>query len=216
MIQLICRQEFSGLSRTKAATKFQQRLGCGSRTGEGLPFCANDPATLETLYLLFFRLAQVQEACATSQAQLDSVLHNWLVTVTECTSKQGCGISLLQLDVSGLGDDLSRAASHQACSYIQSSITSAAEDQEKRDSITRFKACAKRSIPALDDRISPADVIASALFGVCRAELIPQLAQSKVFADGVLSTLSAAVLQQRKQTSNLPKKKSVSRLSKQT
>lgn len=208
LIQRICQKEFSARPRVKSVNEFQQRLGCSSSDSAPTWLCAKDPITLDTLHHLFLRLTQVKARCHTPQAHLESVLDNWLTIAGECRSSKGCGIALLQLDVSGLGGDLSRAANDQVCSYMERSVAAAAEDNEKRDSLTRYKSCVQRSVPALDDLISPADVIASAVHGTCRAELTHGLAQSKDFADAVLPGLSAAVLQQRKDTAKAPKGRS--------
>ena len=156
---------------------------------------------------MFFRLEQVKEVCGTSRPQLDLVLHSWLATLEECTKTTNCGLPLVQMYVSSLGDDLSRAFSKQACSSIQTSIVNAIDDQGRRDSVARFNVCVVRSIPVLDDRISAADVIAYAVLGACRGELTPRLAQSKVFAENVMPRVTAAVLEHRTQTSKPPRAK---------
>ena len=207
VIRQICQHESTWTSRPEIAMHFQKWLGCESGGRVGPLLCAKDPATIETLYLMFFRLEQVTEVCGTSRPQLDLVLHSWLATLEECTKTTNCGLPLVQMYVSSLGDDLSRAFSKQACSSIQTSIVNAIDDQGRRDSVARFNVCVVRSIPVLDDRISAADVIAYAVLGACRGELTPRLAQSKVFAENVMPRVTAAVLEHRTQTSKPPRAK---------
>lgn len=212
LLQRVCQQHYLSQGRREAsAAAVQKELGCSSAAMVGSPLCAKDATTLETLHSLFLRLEQIEQACSISRAQINLLLHSWLADVAECVrTVQGCGISLIQLDISGLGGDLGRVARKQSCAYVPRAIQDAAENEERRASRARFQACIKRTIPALDDRVSSADVVASGVFGACRGELTPNLAQSEVFANGVLPGLTAEVLElrrQARQSSSKPKPK---------
>ena len=197
LIRLVCQQDYFPIAkREAAAVSFQTRLGCGSPTWKDSPLCDKDPAMLETLYSLFMRLGQVKEVCAVEQGQVDAVLKNWILSVIECQEKpQGCGMSLLQSDLHGLGRDLASAASKQSCDSFQRSVASAAEDTERRAALTRHEACLKQKIPALDDRFSSAETIARAVFGACRSELPISWKHDPAVMENLLPALTAKVLE---------------------
>lgn len=212
LIRQVCQQNyFPESKREEYAIAFQKRLGCNSNPKAASPLCAKDSDTLETLYSFAFRLMQIKEACPVSQEQLDSVANNWLDKVFECSN---CDLSGLRWSISSLGDDLARVANKQSCSYLSIAIEQVSKDKEQAEATTRFRACLKRTIPAIDDLISSADVVASAVFAACRSELTPFLAKNKVFEERVLPGVTALVLKHRqiarqRPTKSAPKRKAV-------
>jgi hypothetical protein len=151
------------------------------------------------------RLGQVKEVCVVEQGQVDAVLQNWISTVIECQgTPQGCGMSLVQIYLSGLGDDLARVANKQSCDYFPRSVTIAAEDVERRAATTRFRVCVKQKIPALDDRMSSAETIARAVVGACHNELPVNLKLNPAAMENAIPGLTAQVLEFRQLLRKLP------------
>lgn len=197
LIRHVCEQDYFPVDKREAvAMAFQTKLGCDTPNWKDSPLCGKDPDTLETLYALLMRLSQVKEVCVIEQGQVDAVLHNWISKAIECRdTPKGCGMSLLQLDLYGLGKDLARAANKQSCTSFQQSVASAAEDTERRAARARFFACVKQKIPALDDRMSSAETIARAVVGACQNELPVNLKLNPTAMEIAIPGLTAQVLE---------------------
>lgn len=197
LFRAVCHQDYFSVTKREAiAASFQAKMDCGTPAWKDSPVCANDPDTLETLYALLMRLGQIKEACVIEQGQVDAVLQNWINKVIECQgTRQGCGMSLVQIYLAGLEDDLARIASKQSCDYFKQSFAGAEEDTERRAATNRFRACVKQKIPALDDRLSSAETIARAVAGVCSNELPVNLKSNPAAIENAMPGLIAQVLE---------------------
>jgi hypothetical protein len=206
MIKRVCTSEIDEIQQSMFAIEMQLRLGCGTPQTAGLPICKTDAQTLESARLLSLRVRQVQTACSMSESQLNAVLTDWVKTSSECTSS-GCDLIIWNMQVGGLGSDLARASRGHTCSYTQSALAEAMDNQARRASVDKFRRCVQNTVAALDDHTSPADVVANAVFSTCRPQLVSTLKQSAIFAETVLPNISAEVLRQRRASSHPTKKR---------
>jgi len=200
-IKQVCyKQNSDELPYESKVNAFQEALGCGTAQGTAnSPLCAQDAPGLEILRSLFMRLDQVQAICSMQVSEMDALVNFWLSKVKTCKGPKNCDLLLLQWEVSGLGADLGRAASNESCSYVAQSIKRMEEDKAHSQDAMRFRVCTARNIQELDDRLSPANVVAEAVYAICRTEFAPDLAKSKKFAETVIPAVTGQVLKARKQ-----------------
>jgi len=182
------------------------RVRCDSKSPAVAPeLCANSEDAKEALRILYLRIEQVELACNLSRDQAESIAQGLFASIEVCrVSKPDCGVGLVMLQAQGLGGDLGRVALGQRCTYTPWAVAEAAETLERQASVGRFQRCVDLAITKLDDRVSPADVVAEGVIGACRDQLVPMLATSAVFANAVRPKLIARILLQRRQAAPRP------------
>lgn len=184
----------STTQRETLATALQTKLGCSVAPWKGTVLCQRDPKSLGALYQLTSRFEQASSACSLSPEQSSLILRDWYLSLAECRDAGGC-LPVVLLQASGVVGDLAAAAEQQQCTYLQQTIASAQEHVATRAALASFKACVTKQIPALDDRMSPADTIASAVFGVCEGVLPGWMNANQSVRASSLPAISAEVLQ---------------------
>jgi hypothetical protein len=198
VIRGVCRQPGQKEQREAVAREAQRGLGC-TTAPTGDPMCGQDAATLDALDLLVIRLQQVQRACGLSATQVSALFTDWTGRVLDSArAKFRNPMMLIDMDASGLGKDLALVARNRPCRYVAQDLQAAEEHTRTRDALAQFQACVRRSVPALDDRISAADVVANGVLGACQAELPNDMAGDPGVARTLLSSLTAAVLEHRR------------------
>ena len=90
-----------------------------------------------------------------------------------------------------------RVRNGEGCTGASSLLRMMDEDEFRETSIAAFNECALHAVRDLDDRVSPANVVAEAAFGSCRGKLTPGLASSTAFSSRLLPSMTAAVLRNR-------------------
>lgn len=195
--------------------EIQKVVGCGSKAMTSSPLCRSDLATRELLGQMFQRILQVDNACSADPKDTSAMGDVWLDEAKTCPrAAPDCDLVVLRMQVDGLGKDLARAAAGKQCSslprYLKSareSVAKAAADAEITKSAKRFVGCADAKIPLLDDKASPADVVAKGVFGACSAELAPELRSNEKYAELMMPQLIGRVLEQRSKSRQTPAKR---------
>lgn len=193
-------------ARERQIAAARARAECDSKSAEVAPeLCANSEDAKEALRILYLRIGQVQLACNLSKGQAESIALGIFSDVRVCrVSTPNCGVGLVTQHAEGLGGDLGRVELGQRCSYTPWIVAKAAEALESDESVKRFQRCADLAVSKLDDRVSPADVVADGVFGACRDELVPMLASSAVFASTVRPKIIANILLHRQKFRQRP------------
>ncbi|MFZ1767129.1 MAG: hypothetical protein WAT68_10840, partial [Candidatus Nitrotoga sp.] len=207
MIQRLCFTKDNDWTQRKKKTVaiFQSILKCSpEKTGNIALLCRNDDKTTQDIFNTIFRMNQIESLCKVPTDVLDAILNNYLITISN--SKRGEVMPLLGLFNRELSEDLSRAVNDEKCSYIAMASEEAAINAEERESTEKFKACIVKTVSRLDDQISPADVIATAVYGVCLNQLAGRYTQSEEFERGFKPGLIAIVLEHRAKMQNAEKK----------
>lgn len=200
LVRALCQNElFFRQFHELTGDDVQKQWGCGTPRLAKAPMCEPDLETRELLGQLIMRMGQVEKACAVSDEQTNLVTRVWLKDVEACRGA-ACDLGTLRMRVGGLGDDLSRAAAGQRCSYLPNAVKRAQQDEARDAASLRFTACLAKTIPELDDRVSPADVVAEGVYAACRSELTPDLASSSNFATTVIPSVTSQVLRARKES----------------
>lgn len=187
----------STAQREAVSSVIQTKLGCNATPWKGTVLCQRDPKSLGALYSFTMRFEQAVAACSMPAEHASQVLRDWYQTLAECRDTGGC-LPVMQLTTSGLIDDLAAATEHQPCTYLEQSLASAREHAVTRASITNFQACVTKQIPALDDLLSSADVIANAVYGACEGQLPGRMHGNPSIRGNSLPGISAEVLQFRR------------------
>lgn len=177
----------------------QARFRCDRADRAITAMCKPDRETRELLGLLTTRVNQVEDACEVESDKITNLLAHWLGTSMKCRTRNGeaCGLYNLRLALDGLGGDLTRRHFGQACEYLPAALKTMENDEHEEAALDRFRSCVAKTVPKLDDRISPANVVAEGVLGSCRSRLPPNLASSPDFTSGILPTLTTAVLRSR-------------------
>ena len=177
----------------------QKRWGCGTPRLANAPMCQPDLGTRELLGQLFMRTEQIEKACAVSDEQTNLVTRVWLKEAEACQGTS-CDLGILRMKVSGLADDLSRAAAGQRCIYLANAVISAQQSEARDAASVPFTECLAKTIPELDDKVSPANVVAEGVYAACRGQLTPDLASSSNFATTVIPSVTSQVLRARQES----------------
>ena len=205
VIKAVCQREIPVDRRLQSGKTFQDGIGCAKKPRlKSSDLCKGDSDSLDAAYLLYVRLEQIQSACGTSIDNVGLILNDLAESITECKDATGC-LPEIQRFVTELGADLAGATLKQPCKNVGRHITTSTENQKNRDSVSRFGACVRASIPILDDRLSPVDVIAAAVHAVCQKQLTPTLTHGSELMKRFLPDTVAAILIQRKRES-VPRK----------
>lgn len=178
----------------------QARNRCDRADNAAKAMCKPDQETRELLGLLTIRTVQIEEACEVDSDELDSLLAHWLLESSKCRPRGGkpCGLSSLRSATYRLGEDLARAQLGQPCRYIPIALQSMQEKERDEIALDLFRMCITKTIPALDDRISPANIVAEGAIASCRSHLPSDLTSGTEFTSGILPTITAEVLRARK------------------
>ncbi|MFT3816416.1 MAG: hypothetical protein QM750_02090 [Rubrivivax sp.] len=200
LVRVLCQNEpFFKQFHELTGDDVQKQWGCGTPRLANAPMCKPDLETRELLGQLIMRISQVEKACALSGEQANLVTRVWLKEMETCRSAK-CDLGALSMGVEGLGGDLTRAAAGQACTFIARSTQMARDSEAKDASEVRFTACLAKTIPELDDKVSPANVVAEGVYAACRDQLTPELAGSSNFATTVLPSVTGQVLRARQES----------------
>lgn len=182
------------------------RVKCDSKSPEvAAQLCETSEDAQDALRVLYLRISQVERACNLSEDQVQSIVQGLSADVEICrVSTPNCGVGVLTQEAQGFGWDITRLALGPGCTYTPQALAKAAESLALKGSLQRFKGCVRLEIAKLDDRVSPADVIADGVFGACRDQLVPMLATSELFAKGLQPKIIASILLHRERATPRP------------
>lgn len=197
LVRLLCQNEpFFKQFHELTGDDLQKRWGCGTPQFANAPMCRPDLETRELLGQLIGRMDQVEKACALTSDDASLILRVWLKEVEVCRNAS-CDLSSLRIGVDGLGGDLSKAQAGRSCTFVASAVERARHSEVRDVASLRFTACLARTIPDIDDKVSPANVVAEGVYAACRGELTPDLASSSSFASTMLPSVTSQVLRAR-------------------
>lgn len=179
----------------------QARYKCDRADNAGTAICKPDQETRELLGLLTTRTVQIEEACRVDSVELDNLLAHWLSKSMKCRTRGGepCGLSSLHWATHGLGEDLARVQLGQSCTYLPDALQSMKKEERDEVALDIFRTCVTKNISALDDRISPANIVAEGVIASCRSHLTASLVSGPEFISGILPTITAGVLRARQE-----------------
>jgi hypothetical protein len=191
----------------RSGERIQKEAGCDTAAPSAQALCSGDIDTRELLGRFVLRTSQVHRVCSISLEQLYPLLKSRMTAAQKrCGDDARCFRADLGWIVTGFGRDLSTTKG-ESCRYTLDALDALASDKKREDGIARFSACAIDGVKTLDDRTSPADVVARGVFGVCRRELTEDLARSAAFESKALPGLVGAVLQARQKAPRPPSKR---------
>ncbi len=195
LLQHLCAGTIPSTAQREAVSSaIQAKLGCNAAPWKGTVLCQRDPKSLGVLYSLTMRFEQATSACSLPTDQTNEVLRDWYQSLAGCRDAGGC-VPVMQLKISGLTDDLVAASEQQSCTYLAQSVTHAKEHGATRMAMANFRTCVTKQIPALDDGMSSADVIANATYGACEGLLPARMIGNSSIRGNILPGISAEVLQ---------------------
>lgn len=200
ILRMACAEEslFKALHEA-TGLELQRKSGCDRPDMQSAPLCKPDVESRELLGQMITRLGQAARACALTDAQVNLLGRVWLKDAEVCRAGN-CDLQLMAMRISGLGTDLARAAAGQPCTYIPPTLKSAEQAEARDEGVARFRECLKKSVPELDDRISPANVVAEGVFAACRGQLSADMVGNTTFASTVLPSLTTMVLRHRQES----------------
>lgn len=200
LVRALCQGEpFFRQFHEVAGENVQKRWGCDTPRLATAPMCKPDLETRELLGQLIMRIDQVEKACALSSDDANLISRVWLKEAEACRGTV-CDLSLMQMSIDGLGGDLMRAAAGERCTYAASAVGRAQQSEARDAASVRFTDCLARTIPELDDKVSPANVVAEGVYAACRDQLTPELASSSNFATTVIPSVTSQILRARQQS----------------
>ena len=136
-------------------------------------WCRDEPTITSALGQTALRLWQAKTACGLSEAEADSLLSAVLIDGSRCRNDDSnCTMANIRLLRSGLDDDLAGVASKKACTNVKWRLERLQEDRAREAAISLFWSCVGAAVRTIDDGISPADSVATGVFGACRQTLV--------------------------------------------
>lgn len=200
VIRYMCESEpgFKEAHELRGAS-VQARNKCDRADNATKAMCKPDQETRELLGLLITRTVQMEEVCGADSDQMDALLAYWIAESLKCRTRGGepCGMYSLQSATSTLGEDLSSAQLGQPCRQLPIALRSMEKRERDELALDSFRNCVTNSIQALDDRISPANVVAEGVIASCRSHLPSDLVSGTEFTSGIVPTITAGVLRSR-------------------
>lgn len=184
--------------------------------------CSPDKQELAySLSLLLYRKQQAVSACAANLAAgqaafatlADLSVADVLVEAGQCRDST-CQISTLNWMLSGISSDLERAGRGQQCEAFQQRADKINREKQtaKGMEVARtYLACAASKAPALDDGLSAAESVATALHSAClpvfdaAADLLLQHPESRQLLAGQLRPKLVEIVLQHRAAQRAPK-----------
>jgi len=176
-----------------------------------------------SISLLNYRMKQVIDACTVGSEVMDKgvfsrlaedAITDVLAEVDRCHDRV-CQMNAVYWMLSWLNKDLERAARGQKCEAIQQRIAMIERDKQTAKGMENVKvylACAVSKTPVLDDGITTAESVATALHSAClgafnaAAGLLLQSPGSRQFLESELRPKLIEIVLQHRAALRVPKK----------
>ena len=143
------------------------------------------------------RFNQIREERPDSGSQYAQFLVSIYNNKALCSSPTKCAEELNAF-ARGVGRDLARPLDgNRETPYLSQQLNQIEKDKAEAAAIAQYFACLPKKIKALDDRLTSADVVASAVFASCRAMLPEEFANNRFIADAERPKIIATILEAR-------------------
>jgi hypothetical protein len=175
-------------------------FGCRRPSTGQRPVCAPDAQLREIGRVMAQRVAQIASACSLNKDQMVRVFKVILESHQSCpASASSCARDRMLGFVVALNSDLAAAAAAvgQPCKWVLEAERAGASLEAVQAAQARTRACVSAAIPALDDQISSADVVAGAILVSCSAELPSELTDRSDFGSVARQAITVQVLESR-------------------
>lgn len=208
-IERMCSAETAAMYdnvQKRASTILATLPVCKDQQRNGHPFCTKDPAILTTFASTMLRATQATEWMPQHSALVKEMLS--LALATHCSDTRSCLMPLRNFEYT-LSKDMSHfIEGDESAPNLQQAKATYAEQKARQDQVTRFWSCVSQNIKELDDNLSSADIIATAVFGVCKSSMSMFTAEAAVQLEAaVRPNIIAKILSARKATSKTSPKR---------
>ena len=163
-------------------------------------WCRKDQEIDNALGSAAFKLRAARSACGLSSEDANSVLMSKLPTGLRCGGDDRCNMANLGLFNSSLED---ADPSKGDCSTIKYALERLREEEVRSRATEAFWRCVDTTARTIDDRISPADSVATGVWGMCQSAFAASgqgqrsLANNPYVKDAVMPKIVARVLAER-------------------
>ena len=134
--------------------------------------CDQNKDFVATFNLLIKRGFDIEEACKNDRASLASVTKEMVQGAAQCQSVD-CAVKKLEFHLYDFGNDLERAGRGEKCTAVTRGLERIEQDKSAQRAVDKMQfyfACVKNAAPRLDDGLSSAETIATALHSRCQNE----------------------------------------------
>lgn len=172
-------------------------FGCDKAIQSNEWLCQRNDDLALALFFANKRFNQIREARPNSGSQYAQFLMSIYNDRALCSSPNKCAEELNAF-ARGVGWDLARHLdSARETPYLSQKLKQLEKDKAEAAAVAQYMACLPQKIKMLDDRLTSADVVASAVFASCRAMLPEKFANNPYMADAERPKITAAVLEAR-------------------
>ena len=210
VIRAVCGEKWRDKeSRQKLGDSVQHNLFCEKAEYRNFPFCKKDEKTIELLSSIGLRMYQVIEGCKAPSADVMRVLLGYgdsIISSCKDSNAKYCNTNNLYTFASVLESDLRKLFEKKYCTQINDAIEETKNQAKRNVVLQKFTTCTAKMLVELDDRVSPADVIASGAIGACQIILGDSSASTQQFIDAQKQALTGAVLINRRKAIKPPNK----------
>lgn len=209
MLRILCVDANGANDSSLAALAAELRAGwnCASASPT-VPavWCRNEPQVTDVLALAALRLGQASKVCGTSASELNALLASALSEIQwngrTCASEDAnCFVAKLESQTSEIGQDLAGAEVGGTCSNTERTLKLLGERQARDAAMAKFWSCVATLVRSYDDGTSPADSVATGVYGACQQSLVTpgtsSLSENPGLQGAVMPRIVASVLAER-------------------
>lgn len=161
------------------------------------PMCQRNDELAMAVFFANKRFNQIREERPDSGSKYAQFLVSIYNNKALCSSPTKCAEELNAF-ARGVGRDLARHLDgNRETPYLSQKLKQIEKDKAEAAAIAQYFACLPKKIKALDDRITSADVVASAVFASCRAKLPEKFANNSYMAEAERPKITASILEAR-------------------
>lgn len=179
------------------ATLNEGLFKCDKTERENEWMCQRNDELALAVFFANKRFNQIREARPDSGSKYAQFLVKIYNNKALCSSTTKCAEELNAF-ARGVGHDLAQHLDgNRETPYLSQKLKQLEKDKAETVAVAQYLACLPQKIRALDDRLTSADVVASAVFASCRAMLPEKLANNRNMAEAEQPKITAAILEAR-------------------
>lgn len=200
VLRSVCHEGVDSIKQR--AVSYQVRLnesffGCDKAKPSNEWLCQRNDDLALALFFANKRFNQIRDARPDSGPQYAQFLVSIYNDKALCSSPTKCAEELNAF-ARGVGWDLARHRdSARETPYLSQKLKQLEKDKAEAAAVAQYMACLSQKVKTLDDRLTSADVVASAVFASCRAMLPEEFANNPYIDDAEKPKITAAVLEAR-------------------
>ncbi len=156
----------------------------------------NDELAMAVFFanMRFNQIREVHPDMGSKYAQFLGAIYN---SKELCSSPAKCA-NELNAFARGVGRDLAQHSDgNRETPYLSQKLKQLEKEKAEAAAVAKYLACLPKKIKTLDDHLTSADVVASAVFASCRAMLPEKLANNSYMAEAERPKITASILEAR-------------------